>query len=146
MRISLRTSSSRLSMTSFFDASSADALPPDLHGGGAELLTLEDDRLLKRGPHGRVALDAGVGPHLGERRIDRRLYGLGRVDGRVGAHGPPSSDLDRDRGRDGTDRHHQEHHRELSMNPTMTRGCHTHRDPTDPTPATCLLQMPPRAI
>ena len=81
----------------------------DLHGGGAELFTLEDDRLLERGPHRRVALDAGVRPHLGQRRIDRRLHGLGRIDGRVGADGPPSRDLDRDRGRDGTDRHHQEH-------------------------------------
>ena len=47
-----------------------------LHGGGAELFALEDDRLLERGPHRRVALDAGVRPHLGQRRIDRRLHGL----------------------------------------------------------------------
>ena len=83
----------------------------DLHRGGSELLALEDHRLLEGGPHGRVALDAGVGPHLGQRRIDRRLHGLRRIDGHDGAGSPPARDLDRDRGRDGTDRHHQEQHR-----------------------------------
>ena len=99
-------------MTSFFDASSADDVLADLHGGGTELLTLEDDRLLERRPHGRVALDAGVGPHLGQRHVDRRLDGLApdRRPRRCRSR-PPSRDLDRDRGRDGTDRHHQEHHR-----------------------------------
>ena len=93
-----------------------------LHRGGAELFTLEDDRLLERGAHRGVAFDAGVRPHLGQRGIDRGLHGLRRVGGHDGAGSAPTRDLDRHRGRGGTDRHQQEQHRRDVHAPHDDRG------------------------
>ena len=116
----------------------------DLHRGGAELLALEDDGLLERGPHRRVALDAGVRPHLGQRRIDRRLHGLGRIERscrrpmarrRVTSTATAAEMAPTATTKSTTD--------ELSMHSMMTGGCDTDRGPHPPT---CLRQMRPRAV